>query len=407
LRRISTTCVVACLAACLVSVVAGPASSRSAAEASDNVRLVGSFPYRPGDVPFNTGGTDLAFQGRYAYAAEQGWEGSSGGVHIFDVSGRSVRKVGFVKCGGWQNDVAVLKPGLIVVGYHQGRFNCGNPDGGVTLIDVKDPSRPKVLGSTPEPLPGGDPLAGYYRGAHSVTVYPGKDLVYASPGGRQMESEPFESIIDVSDPRKPEVVATFDSGIGCHDLAFDIRKERKLAFCAGPGETQIWDVSHSLKPTVIGHMVNPYQNFHHSVAVSSDGRHAVVGTETAGNDCMGGPTGPLVLYDISEPRVPLMLGYFGAPRGPSQIFVYGREPAGDCAAHLFNLIPGTLTVVSGNYWGGMSVVDFSDPLQPRELAYYRTPKTHYWAGYWYKGRIFSNGYEGLDVFEVEGLSEKG
>lgn len=403
--KVRTACSVLGVSACLVGALAGSAASRPAAEKSDNVRLLHSFPYKPTDIPFNTGGTDMAFDGRFAYAAEEGWEGSSGGVHIFDVGGRSVRKVGFAKCGGWQNDVAVVRPGLIAMGYHQGRYNCGNPDGGVTLIDVKDPRRPKILGSTPEELPGGDPLGGYFKGAHSITVYPGTDLIYASPGGRQMQSEPVESIIDVGDPRKPKVVATFDSGIGCHDLAFDIRKERKLAFCGGPGETQIWDVADPLKPAIIGHMVNAFQGFHHSVAISDDGRYAIVGTETAGNDCAGGPTGPLVIYDITEPKAPLMLGYFGAQRGPSPMFIPGREPAGDCAAHLFNLIPGTLTVVSGNYWGGMSVVDFSNPTQPREIAHYRTPQTHYWAGYWYRGRIFANGYEALDIFRVEGLSE--
>jgi hypothetical protein len=379
------------------------AASSKAADQSDNVRLLQSFAYDPSDIPFNTGGTDMAFDGRFAYVAEEGWEGSSGGVHIYDVGGRKVKKLGFASCGGWQNDVAVVARGLIAVGYHQGQFNCGNPSGGVTLIDVRDPRKPEILGSTRDELPGGDPLAGYYKGAHSITVYPGTDLIYVSPGGRQMQSEPLEVIVDASDPRKPEVVATFDSGIGCHELTFDIRPDRKLAFCGGPGETQIWDVADPLAPSIIGHMVNPFQNFHHSVAVSSDGRYAVVGTETAGNDCVGGPTGPMVIYDVSEPRAPLMLGYFGAPRGPSQVFVTGQEPESDCAAHLFNLIPGTLTVVSGNYWGGMSVVDFSDPLQPVEIAHYRTPETNYWAAYWHRGRVYANGYESFDVFDVRGL----
>lgn len=404
MKQIRTVCLTLGFVAALVGGTAGPGSSK-AAEQSDNVHLVKTFPYRPNDVPFNVGGTDMAFDGRYAYAAEQGWEGIDGGVHIFDVSGPTVRKVGFAKCGGWQNDVTVVKPGLIAMGYHQGTFNCGNTAGGVTLIDVRNPKNPKVLGSTSEELPPGvDPVpGGYYQGVHTLTAYPGTDLIYTSPGGRQMDSETVETIIDVSDPRKPKVVATFDTVIGCHDLSFDIRKDRQLAFCGGVGETQIYDVADPLKPVLLSHLVNPWQSFHHSVAVSDDGKHAIVGTETAGNDCAGGPTGALVIYDISEPRVPLMLGHFGAQRGPSPVFIPGRQPAGDCAPHLFNLIPGTLTVVSGNYWGGMNVVDFSDPLQPKELAYYRTDKTHYWAAYWYKGRVFANGYEGLDVFEIDGL----
>ncbi|MDP9069674.1 MAG: hypothetical protein M3N53_15225 [Actinomycetota bacterium] len=370
-------------------------------DASDNVRLTHSFPYRVKDIPFNVGGSDLAFQGRFVYAAERGWEGSSGGVHIYDVSKPEVRKVGFAPCGGWQNDVAVVEPGLIAVGYHQGKYNCGNPKGGVTLIDVSNPRKPKILGSTAGELPPGtDPLGAYFTGPHTITTYPGKPIIYASPGGRQMGAEPVETIIDVSDPRRPKVVGTFDSGIGCHDLTFDIRGDRKLAFCAGPGETQIWDVADPIAPQLIGHIVNPLHNFHHSVAVSSDGRYAVVGTETGGNDCIGGPTGALFIYDVTNPRAPVMLGYFGAPRGPHSIFVYGREPEGDCAAHLFNLIPGTLTVVSGNYWGGMSVVDFSNPVAPREVAHYRTEDTNYWAAYWYRGRVFANGFKSFDVFDV-------
>lgn len=391
-----------CLSGFLALGLINPATSAPAVDRSDNVRLTQSFPYAPANVPFSAGGTDMAFEGRFAYVAEQGWRGSDGGVHIYDVSGKAVKKVGFAKCGGWQNDVAVVKPGLIAVGYHQGEFNCGNPEGGITLIDVRDPRSPKILGSTPDELPpGDDPASGYYKGIHTLTTYPGTDLIYASPGGRQMQSEPVEVIVDVSDPRKPKVAATFDSLIGCHDITFDIRKDRQIAFCAGPGETQIWDVADPLKPNVIGHMVNPYQNFHHSVAVSSDGRYAVVGTESPGNDCVGGPSAPLVIYDISEPRAPVMLGHFGAPRGSSPVFVAGQGEHADCAAHLFNLIPETLTVVSGNYSGGMSVVDFSDPLQPKEIGHYRAEKNFYWAAYWYKGRVFANGYDSLDVFDVK------
>ncbi|HVF52333.1 MAG TPA: hypothetical protein VNC78_01870 [Actinomycetota bacterium] len=390
-----------------IMILVTPASSANAqADKSDNVALIARFPYKTEDTPFNAGGTDIAFSGDFAYAAEQGWEGSTGGVHIYDLSGPIPKHVSFVRCGGWQNDVAVVKPGLIALGYHQGRFNCGTELGGVTLIDVKNPRRPKILGSTTEALaPDPDPASGYYLGAHTITAYPGKPIIYASPGGRQMQSKAIETIIDVSDPGKPRVVARFDSGIGCHDFTFDIREERQIGLCAGPGETQVWDVSDPLAPTIIGHIVNPLHNFHHSVAVSSDGRYAVIGTETAGNDCAGGPSGALFIYDISDPAAAVPLGYFGAPRGPHPVFAYGQPgPAGDCAAHLFNLIPGTQIVVSGNYWGGMSVVDFSDPLRPKELAHYSEPGLEYWTAYWHDGRIYANGFNGFDAFEVEGIA---
>jgi hypothetical protein len=367
---------------------------------SDNVELVGSFAYEPGDEHFYAGGTDIAFSGRYVYAAEQGWEGNGGGVHVFDVARGRFRHLSFAACGGWQNDVAVVKPGLVALGYHQGLGNCGNDEGGLTLIDVRNPSRPKILGSTKGPLiEESDPTEGYYTGVHTITTFPGEPLVYASPGGRQMQSKSREAIVDVSDPRAPKVISTFETGIGCHDVSFSVTKERALGFCSGPGATEIWDVSDPRAPETIGVIANP-NNFHHSNAVTSDGKYLAVGTETGGNDCVGGPTGAIFFYDITVPNAPVLLSYFGAPRGPDPVFVTG-SPA-DCAAHLFNFVPGKRILVSGNYWGGMSVVDFGPPV-PQELAHYRTDTTDYWAAYWYGGRVYANGHAGIDVFEVRGL----
>lgn len=375
----------------------------SSVDKSKNVTLVASFAYKSSDRPvIDRGGTDMAFDGRNLYAAEQGRDGLGGGIHILDVSGPKPRKISFVPCGGWQNDVAVVKRGLIAVGYHDGAVNCGNRTGGVTLVDVHDPKKPRLLGTTPGDIPPGtDPFGG--GGIHTLTVYPGTALIYASPGGRQAGYETgIETILDVSDPRNPKVAATFDSGIGCHDFVFDIRPERKLGFCTGPGETQVWDVSDPVAPEVIGHIVNPVHYLHHSAAVTPDGEYLVVGTETLGNECVGGPTGGLFVYDLSNPRLPLLTGYFGAQRGgmPVYTFVTDVQFENLCAPHLFNFVPGTRLLVSGNGSGGMNVVDFTDPASPEEVAHYVSDATDYWAAYWFDGRIYANGVRSVDAFEV-------
>ena len=383
-----------------------PPAQAGVASESRNVKLIRSFPYDLDETQpiIDRGGTDMAFQGRYLYAAEQGRREMGGGVHIFDVSGERPRKVGFAPCGGWQNDVAVVKPGLIAVGYHDGEFNCGNPQGGVTLFDVSDPKRPRQLGTTEGDVPSGDPLEG--GGIHTLSVYPGTSLIYASPGGRQSGYETgIETILDVSDPRKPEIVAEFDSGIGCHDLTFDIRDQRKLAFCTGPGETQVWDVSEPLIPEVIGHVVNPVHAFHHSSAVSADGELLVIGTETVANDCAGGPSGGLFAYNISNPRVPVLVGSFGPQRGAAFLYSYPTDPGFDalCAPHLFGFIGSSRSLVSGNGSGGVNLVDFSDPDSPTELGYYVSDDRDYWAAYWYRSRIYANGVQALDVLETDSL----
>src|SRR5688572_29476974 len=253
------------------------AASDIEADKSDNVRHVASFPYKNKDADFFQGGTDMDFSGKFIYAMQQG---PQGGIHIFDGSGRKPRKVGFFKCPGSQNDIAVVKPGLVALGYHE--TQCGGPTGGgVPLVNVRDPKNAKLLGAVND-LP---------EGTHTLTVYPGEPIIYASPGGLA-NGNGIQQILDVSNPKKPKVAATYTpQQIGCHDLSFRITKSEKLAFCAGAGEAQIWDVSNPLKPTTIAHVAVPAQ-FPHSVATTFDGKYMIIGDEAvAGNDCVGGPTG--------------------------------------------------------------------------------------------------------------------
>ena len=83
----------------------------------------------------------------------------------------------------------------------------------------------------------------------------------------------------------------------------------------------------------------------------------------------------------------------------------------NCVAHNGSLvpIPGRDVMVQGWYQGGVSVVDFTDPANPVELAYYdrgpvdtaRTVIAGSWGAYWYNGFIYSSEMQrGLDVLEL-------
>lgn len=359
--------------------------SQAAVEKSDNVKLLKTFSYE------GTGGTDIDWQGKYVYAGQQG---DTGGIHILDASTRIPKKVGFVACPGSQNDVAAVKPGLIAIGAHSS--NCAVPNKGVRLVDVSNPKRPKFLGQVELP-----------SGTHTLTVYPGKPIIYASPGGTA-NGAGIEQIVDVSNPNKPKVVGTFTPNrAGCHDLVFDIRKDRKLALCPGLTETQVWDVSKPTQPVTIAHIPSP-MFFPHSAAVSPDGEVLVLGDENFGaNDCRGGPTGAIWIYDFSDPSLPVLQSYYGRNRGPSPISAPDVDSSAWCTAHLFNFVPGTRTLVASWYGAGMNVIDLSDPILPKEIAYYAGDDVNYWAAYFYDGRIWANDRtRGLDVFEVKGLKGK-
>ena len=364
------------------ALVAPHATADRAIDKTDNVKLVTSIPY--------TGGSDIAFQGKYVYFGQLGEEG---GVRILDASGPVPKEIAFIHCPGSQNDVAIVRPGLLALAYHSG--NCGGiPGAGVRLIDVSNPKKPQFLSSVE--LPGG---------AHTITVYPGSDIIYASPGGLA-NGGGFEQILDASNPKKLKVAATFrPSPIGCHDLTFARAADgdTMLAFCAGGGEVSIWDVTKETAPVVIAHGFTP-SFFPHAAVPTPDGEYLVMTDEAFGaHDCVGGPTGSVWVFDIRIPQAPIMVGHWGPQRGAGFTSVDG----GWCTAHNLNFVGKTRQAVISWYTGGTSIVDFSDPLFPSEVAYFTPDDANVWSSYFFDDYVYVNDLNrGIDVLKVKGLKTK-
>ena len=379
--------------ALIVTTPAGAfARNGSAANKSDNVSLIKQFSYK--------GSTEVAAQGDFVYTGEldgvtqRGENPEKGGMHVFDVSGIP-KEVAFLHCPGNDNDVEVVKPGLVALGYQ--RNACAPLGTGFMLIDVRDPNRPRIVSNLY--LPGG-------ANAHTIQPYPGGDYLYVSPGGLR-NGAAIEYIADISNPRKPEIAATFKPNeAGCHDLSFFFTKDQKLAFCSGLGETQIWDVEDPIAPEVIGHIVNPAIQFHHYAVASSDGKLLAIDDEAfAAHECQSGhtPFGRVWVYDISDPTAPVPLGSFAPPRsGDSVIGNYVDWVPSWCLAHLVAWQPGTHNLAVPWFTGGVSVIDFSNPSVPEEIAYYQPKPSAAYAVTWHRGRLYaSDEYQGLLVLEIK------
>ena len=89
-----------------------------------------------------------------------------------------------------------------------------------------------------------------------------------------------------------------------------------------------------------------------------------------------------------------------------------QTPTENCVAHNGSLIPvpGRDIMVQGWYQGGVSVIDFTDPKNVKEIAYFdRGPvdasKLYVagsWSAYWYNGVIYSSEMtRGLDILELQ------
>jgi hypothetical protein len=354
-------------------------------------------------IPY-AGGTRLAFDGRYVYAGQfngstqHGQLPRNGGVHIVDSAASPPKLVATIKCAGFDNDVAIVRPGLLALGYTES--TCGAGGSGVSLYDVTDPAHPRRAG-----------MLGVEQ-AHTITPLPGTPYLYVSPGGlvirnrdtgRQAGSE-NETVVDVTDPAHPRVAATFPVGEqGCHDVSFARLPSMLVGVCSGGDGVELWDMADPLRPKAIATIDDPDVSFAHGVAISEDGKLLVVNDQShVEHTCDGrSRAGAIGFYDISDVTRPRKVGYFSPPRGSRAKADFDDGTAAWCSSHQVSFVPGTRHLVVTWYSGGTSLLDVADPARPGELAHYRAADSLAWSAQWFAGRIWVNDMRrGLEVLEI-------
>lgn len=385
---------------------AGEKAKQPKVETSKNAKLLDKIAY--------DGGTELAGSGKYIYTGEldgaakapsRGTKPTEGGLHIIDVSGKTPKEVGFLHCPGNDNDVEVIKPGLVTMAFQTNK--CAPTAGeGLMTVDVSNPRKPKVLGMVNT------------GAAHTHKPLPGTDLIYMAGGNLAGSAIRGVVIVDVSDPRNPKVAGKAPNVMDCHDVSFYISKDKKLGVCAGAvgtGETQIWDVSDPMKPVVVGRIFNPLIQYSHYGVVSPDGNVLAIDDEAfAAHECHTGqsPTGRVWLYDISNPAVPIPQGSMAAPRGGDGNTGIGTYPGWApswCLSHGLDWQPGTRNLGVTWFTGGWSVLDVRNPLTPVEVAWGMSENASTYSILWAaKGdTVYTNDFtNGFDAFKITGLPKK-
>jgi hypothetical protein len=403
---------------------------------SPNMRLVAN--YSEGGTYRN--GTDMAFWGSTALLGnlDQGVGPNAsppGGFRIMDISNPAApAKIGQFTCLGDQSDVSIWED-IVIVSVDKPTFaNCRDGDAsweGLRIVSIADPQNPTILGTVRTDC-----------GSHTHTIYPdptnGRLLVYVlsyplagryNPAGAlatcNVASHRKISVVEVplGDPGAARLIGTPSVGevIGCHDVTVFL--ERKLAAAACLTESQMWDLSDAERPRIVATIRSPQINIHHSTVFSNDGKTLVVGDELGGAaaspGCVGDEKytyGGLFFYDVSDAASPRLRGIYKLPQQTVSLF---------CTAHLFNVVPlrsDADVLVSSWYSGATSVIDFTDPAKPTQIAYYiprattspdrQTTEAAAWSSYWYNGYVYSNNFDedvnsvsprsrGLDVFAVD------
>ncbi|WP_349827162.1 LVIVD repeat-containing protein [Brevibacterium litoralis] len=388
--------------------------------ASENMELVTNIPM---DGELQGTGSDLAFEGDYAYA------GNYDGFTIYELSDDGVpNKITEVVCPGAQNDVSVY--GDILIASVDARMtdnSCNaertnDPENyweGIRVFDVSAPTNPQYLQAVETKC-----------GSHTHSLAPtknGKDLyVYVSsysPNDALANCKTPHDLISVvkvpvDDPASAAVVSepvlfpegghdgTGHSGVtsGCHDITTYAKKDLAAGACMGDGV--LMDISDRANPVAID-TVRDTENFAfwHSATFNNDATKVIFTDELGGGgwgtctEEFGPELGANGIYTIEDDEMEFA-SYYKIPRINTE-----NE---NCVAHNGSLIPvkGRDIMVQSWYQGGTSVFDFTGPYNPEEIAWFDRGEGlsdgGTWSSYYYNGYVYSNDLDlGLDVFKLD------
>ena len=396
--------------------------------------------------------TDMAFKDNILIV------GSYHGFNIYELDQDGIPLLkSSVICPGGQGDVSIIGDLLIMsVEQNRGRVDCGlqgisaEPSNerfrGIRIFDISNLLKPIQVG-----------LVQTCRGSHTHTVISSnhdddKIIVYNSGTSSIRDQEELETCfedipgdnrtalfridiieIPIKNPglskivSSPTVFADNENGViaglwrggdhgdetqntsrtdQCHDITAFPSLNLAAGACSGNGI--LFDISDPYNPKRLDVVTDTGFAYWHSATFNNEGTKLVFTDEWGGG---GRPRcrawdplnwGANAIYDIVENKLIFKNHYkMPAPQKESE----------NCVAHNGSIIPveGRDIFVQAWYQGGISIMDFTDSLNPKEIAYFdRGPIDEnnlitggYWSAYFYNGKIYGTEIvRGLDVFRL-------
>ena len=394
--------------------------------------------------------TDMAFQGDLLAA------GNYHGINLYRITEAAEPElISSIVCPGGQGDVSIVGNLMLMsVESNSGRVDCGRegvgseptPERfrGVRIFDISDRTRPVQVGQVQT-----------CRGSHTHSVVAADEnrlIVYNSgtanvrderelagcvtgqPGDQRSALFSIDVIeIPLADPSQARIIDSprvfadaasgeiaglwrgGDHGDGtqttnrtdqCHDIT--LFPSRNIAGGACSGNGILFDISDPRAPKRLDAVLDAGFAYWHSATFNNDGTKVVFTDEWGGG---GRPRcrvqdpvtwGANAIYDIVDSKL-VFRSYYKLPAAQTD-----QE---NCVAHNGSLIPvpGRDIFVQAWYQGGLSISDFTDSSNVREIAYFdrgpinaeRQSQGGYWSVYWYNGRIYGTEIaRGLDVLTL-------
>ncbi len=404
---------------------------------SANVQRIANIPK---SAPLDATNSDLAFQGKYAF------QGNYNGFNVIDVSKPSKPKiVTSVLCPGSQNDISVYGDLLFLsTDSRRADSSCSTTSSttdpvnyweGIKIFDISDVRNPQYLKAVETKCGSHTHTLAPDTKGRSVYVYVSSydvndalakcknphdqisiiDVPLKRPQQAKVVSEPilFPDGGNPGDPAGTPYPFGTRATTGCHDIT--VYPEKNLAAGACMGDGVLWDITDRTKLVEIDRVQDDeFFAFWHSATFNNAGTKVVFTDELGGGGAatcvpeMDPRRGANGIYDIEgqgADRKLVFKSYYKIPRI--------NAASENCVAHNGSLVPvkGRDIMVQSWYMGGVSVWDFTDSANPKELGFWeRGPVAAgdptgggTWSAYWYNGHVYSSDLgKGFDVLKLTG-----
>ncbi len=384
--------------------------------------------------------------------------GNFNGFNAYDVSGGEPRLVLSVVCPGGQGDLSVHGDLLFMsVEQNRGRLDCGASGAsgdvnaerfrGIRIFDISDLNAPRQIAAVqtcrgshthtlvPHPT---DPNVLYLYNSGTSGVRKSDELSICSDGEPGVNPETALYSIDVikveldhpqdaaivsrprifADKQTGEIAGLWQGGRAgiasqdtgqtnqCHDIT--AYPELGLAAGACSGNGILLDISDPEHPARVSEMFDPDMAYWHSAIFNNAGDRIVFTDEWGGGigaRCQATDPanwGANLVATIEN----------GELKGQTFFKLPSHQTASEnCVAHNGSIIPvpGRDLMAQAWYQGGVSVMDFTDPAKPIEIAYFdrgpinpeRVVVGGEWSAYWFNGRIYGSEIaRGMDILRL-------
>ena len=347
----------------------------------------------------NTGsGTDMEFATikghEYGFVASRTVQGGvTGGLNVINVDNPEKPKLAAkLECNLNQGDIQLSHDLKTVI---MAADASGGPDSclmlgklGFMTIDISNPLKPKPLGVAEIP-----------RGSHNTTAHPKKPYVYNSDSDQTNRGE--IQIWSIKNPAKPELVNTvINPTHSPHDLSFN--KDGSMMVTAARTAIHLYDTSDHENPVLLGATGCPGCYLAHDAKFTPDSKWVIAGDEANGGGTYVCPGGALYFYEIVGGRGMILRGIYE----PGQV-----GTVGSCTSHVFDITDDGTKLAISWYTNGTRYLDITNMTGAtigengngvEELGWFIPENGDSWSSKFHKGPyIYSNDINrGFDVYRI-------